>query len=90
MNSIDTSPHSAVTSVQIPALAEWLMAAEIVAASALSATGVQLSAAFGALLLPTLPDGLYHFGVCRLRSTKPYDPGLIRLLHCTLRMDAAG
>jgi|SRR5688500_3089516 hypothetical protein len=53
------------------------------------AARVQLRAAFGALLLPSLANRLFDLCVCEFRLSKPDDPRLIRLLHGALRMNPA-
>ncbi len=67
------------------------LSAELVAASAGFAAGVNLRAALGTALLPDLPFLGWFLGCCfgRFRVAKFCQPGFIGLLHRTLWMDAA-
>jgi hypothetical protein len=62
---------------------------EIVPALAIFAAHMGLGAAFRATLLPALLHGLFDFRLRGLNGAEFYQPRLVGLLDCALRMDAA-
>ena len=62
---------------------------EVVTALAILAADMRLGAAFRAALLPALLHGLLDFRFRGLNGAEFYQPRLVGLLDCALRMDAA-